>query len=68
MTHKTPSRFTTVDEVASELGRPRSTVAHWAAGSRPGFPVAIRLPNSRLLIERTAWESWRSDAVSATGR
>lgn len=52
------TRFITIDEIALDLRRPRSTVAHWAAGTRAGFPRAVRLPNGNLLIESVEYEAW----------
>lgn len=61
--HAQSHRFVSVDELSALLDTPRSTVAHWCAGTNPTFPPAIRLPNGRVLIERSDAEQWARGAL-----
>ncbi|MFC4004884.1 helix-turn-helix transcriptional regulator [Prauserella oleivorans] len=56
MATATNRRHMTVDEFCEEIGIARSTFDDWRAKGRA--PQCIKLPNGKLRIRRSDYESW----------
>jgi predicted DNA-binding transcriptional regulator AlpA len=47
-----------VDEVATYIGQPLSSVYKWSCKGHPHYPVSSRLPNGRLVTRTSAVNAW----------
>jgi predicted DNA-binding transcriptional regulator AlpA len=53
-----PKEWLTIHQLAEVLSVSKYTVYKWASRGYPDFPLAVRLPNAQLRVERADLEQW----------